>query len=142
MAVILDIADAVVAELNAAALSQPISAQRLYLPQFKLTEMQSLHVTIVPKGVVYGMADRSRGQGDYSLDLAVQRKFASGNNAELDPLTNLVEEIVDYLRGRRLATYPNAAWLKTEQSLLYASEHIEELRQFTSLLTFTYRVLR
>lgn len=142
MAVITDIADAIVAQLNGATFSQPVTAMRSYLPQYDLTEMQSLHITVVPKGVVLGSADRSRGQGDYSIDVAVQRKFAAGDNADLDGLTNLVEEIIDHFRGRRLDSYPDAAWLKTEQTVLYAPEHMAELRQFTSIVTFTYRVLR
>lgn len=142
MAVITDIADAIVAELNGATFSQPVTAVRSYLPQYDLTEMQNLHVTVVPKGVVLGSADRSRGQGDYSIDVAVQRKFAAGDNADLDGLTNLVEEIINHFRGRRLDSYPDAAWLKTEQTVLYAPEHMAELRQFTSIVTFTYRVLR
>lgn len=142
MAVITDIADAIVAELNAATFSQPVTATRHYLPQFDLKEMHALHVTVVPKRVVLAGGDRSRSQGDYSIDVAVQRKFESEMNADLDPLTNLVEEIVDHFRGKRLASYPNAAWLKTEQTVLYAPEHIDEFRQFTSVLTLTYRVLR
>jgi hypothetical protein len=142
MAVITDIADALVAELNTATLSQPVTAERHYLPRFDLPEMQTLHVTVVPKGVVLASGDRSRGQGDYSIDVAVQRKFTTGDNAELDALTNLTEEITNHFRGRRLASYPDAAWLKTEQTVLYAQEHLAELRQFTSVLTFTYRVLR
>jgi hypothetical protein len=142
MAVITDIADALVAELNAATFSRPVTAARHHLPRFDLPEMQRLHVTVVPKGVVLASGDRSRGQGDYSIVVAVQRNFATGDNAELDALTNLTEEFTDHFRAKRLASYPNAAWLKTEQNVLYAPEHIDELRQFTSVLTLTYRVLR
>lgn len=142
MAVIVDLADALVAELNAATFSQPVTAARHYLPRFDLTEMQTLRVTVVPQEAVLASGDRARGQGDYSLDVAIQRKLTTGDNDELDALTNLVEEIADHVRGRRLAAYPDAAWLKTEQTVLYAPEHLAELRQFTSILTLTYRVLR
>ncbi len=142
MPLITQVADAVVAALSAATFSQPVTAVRSYLPQYDLTEMQSLHVTVVPKGVVLGSSDRSRAQGDYSIDVAVQRKFAAGDNADLDGLTDLVEEISDHFRGRRLDSYLDAAWLKTEQSVLYAPENMAELRQFTSVLTLTYRVVR
>jgi hypothetical protein len=142
MAVITDIADALVAELNAATFSQPVNAERQYVPQFELPSMQTLHVTVAPKGVVLSTLDRARGQGDYSLDLAVQRKLTTADNPELDTLTNLVEEIIDHFRARRLDSFPAAAWLKTEVPALYAPEHMTELRQFTSVLTLTYRVLR
>jgi hypothetical protein len=36
--------------------------------------------------------------------VAVQQKITTGDNAELDALTNLVEEIANHLRGRRLGT--------------------------------------
>lgn len=142
MSVITDIADALVAELNAGSFSQPVSAQRLYFPQFDLPSMQTLHVTVVPKGVVLSTLDRARGQGDYALDLAVQRKLATDDNPELDALVDLVEEIIDHFRARRLDSFPAAAWLKTEVAALYAPEHMTEMRQFTSVLTLTYRVLR
>ncbi len=96
MAVITDIADAVVAELNGATFSQPVSAVRQYLPKFDLPEMQTLHVTVVPKAVVLATSDRARGQGDYSIDVAVQKKFETGDNAELDALPAIRSRI-----GRR-----------------------------------------
>lgn len=142
MAVITDLADAIVAELNASTFSQTITAVRQFLPQFELPEMKTLHVTVVPRGIASGIADRSRGQGDYSVDIAVQKKLSSDDNADIDPLLALVEEIADHFHARRLASYPNAAWLKTEQTVLYAPEHMVDLRQFTSVLTLTYRVVR
>ena len=142
MAVMTNIADAIVAELNAATFSQPVTAVRHYLPRFDLPEMQALHVSVVPKAVTQEMADRTRGQGDYSVDVAVQQKLQTADNAEIDALTNLVEEIGDHFRGRRLDSYPDAIWVRTEQSILYAPEHLAELRQFTSVVTFTFRVVR
>ena len=66
----------------------------------------------------------------------------AADNTEIDELMTLVDELADHLRFKRLTDYPNAAWLKTEQTVLYAPEHMAELRQFTSIVTFTYRVLR
>ena len=142
MAVMTNIADAIVAALNVATFSQPVTAVRHYLPRFDLPELQALHVSVVPKGVTQEMADRTRGQGDYSVDVAVQQKLQTADNAEIDALTNLVEEIGDHFRGRRLDSYPDAIWVRTEQSILYAPEHLAELRQFTSVVTFTFRVVR
>ncbi len=94
MSVMTDVADAIVVELNAATLSQPVSAVRSYLPKYKLSEMQNLHVTVVPKGIVLANPDRSRSQADYSFDVALQKKFSSGSNAELDLITDLVQDIM------------------------------------------------
>ena len=142
MATITDIADAVVQELNAGSWSLPLSAERHYRPLFDLADMAALHVTVVPKGVVVERADWSRSQFDYQVDVAVQKKVAAVDNATLDPLTALVQEVADFLRGRRLAALPAAMCVAVRNEPIYAPEHLDELRQFTSVLTFTYRVAR
>ena len=142
MSVVTDVADSIVAELNAATLSQPFTAERKFVPSFALPEMASLHVTVVPKGVSITKSDRSRNTHDVMVDVAVQKKFDKGDAAEIDPLMNLVEEIADLFRLRRLDSYPAAHWLKTEHAPIYSQEHWDEMRQFTSILTFTFRVVR
>ena len=142
MAVITDIADAVVQELNSGSWSLPLSAERHYRPVFDLKDMQTLHVTVVPKGTQVERADRSRSQFDYQVDVGVQRKFEKGDAAELDPLVGLVEEIADHFRAQRLAAYPDAVCVKSEHAPVYAPEHMDELRQFTSVLTLTFRAVR
>ena len=142
MAVVTDIADAVVTELNAHTFSQAFTAQRHYRPIFDLAEMQDLHVTVVPKGLAIERLDRSRNQHDVQVDIAVQKKCQAADNAELDPLTALVEEIADFFRLRRLTVCPEAVWIRTENAPIYAPEHLDELRQFTSVLTLTFRVVR
>jgi hypothetical protein len=54
----------------------------------------------------------------------------------------LVQEIADRLRFDRLAGYPLAVWIKTEHTAIYAPEHLDQLRQFTSVLTLTFRAMR
>ena len=141
MAVIIDIADAVVTELNGGTFSQAFTAERHYKPVFELPEMKTLHVTVVPKGVETRLATRGLLQHDYQIDVAVQKKFDTGDNPELDPLMGLVEEIADSFKGRNLDS-ANAVWVGTENAPVYAAEHMEQFRQFTSVLTLTFRVLR
>ena len=81
MAVIIDIADAVVTELNGATLSLPLTAERHYRPIFDLKDMKTLHVTVVPKGVEVTPAGRSNNHYDYQIDVAVQKKLADGSGA-------------------------------------------------------------
>ena len=142
MAVITDIADAVAAEINAGSFSQPVSATREYLPAFELADMQTLRVTVVPKSVTTLPGGRAHNQYDHAIDVAVQKKLDAADNTEIDELMTLVDELADHLRFKRLTDYPNAAWLKTENQPVYAQEHLQELRQFTSILTFTFRVMR
>jgi hypothetical protein len=142
MSAITDIAEAVKDELNAGSFGQTFTAERHYKPSFDLPDMKTLHVSVVPKGLAMQATTRSSAQHDVQIDIAVQKKFTAGDNAELDPLMELVEEIADFFKQRRLDAYPQAVWVKTENAPIYAAEHMDELRQFTSVLTLTYRVLR
>lgn len=102
--------------------------------------MKTLHVTVVPAGVEIHPVSRSTLAHDYKIDVAVQKKFSVGDAEELDPLMELVEELAAFFRLRRLEEYGQAIWVRTENEPLYAAEHMEQFRQFTSVLTFTFRV--
>jgi hypothetical protein len=138
---LLRIADGVVAALNAASLSQSFQAERLYLPQFELPDLKVLHVTVVPKDEDTKALTRSRTQRVYRVDVGVQKKFDKGDAAELDPLMVLVEEIAVLFRGKRLAAMPEAVCTVTKPDPIYSPEHMEQFRQFTSVVTLTFKAL-
>ena len=139
MALIPDIAEAVVAALNGHTFSQPFTAQRAFRPVFDLAEMKDLHVTVVPKGVELSTAGRGLAQSDVQIDIGVQKKLAAGENAEIDALMGLVQEVAEFVRAT--GRFGDAAWVKTENTPIYSQEHLGELRQFTSVLTLTLRVM-
>ncbi len=141
------IADAVVAALNAAALSQPFTAVRHYLPEFDLKEMDTLHVSVVPAELDEEIADRVRDRAEYKIHVAVQKRVSKQDPpgldaAAIDALMQLVEEIDDLLRHKPLAGYEQAHWTKTENKPIYDPKHLKEHGQFTSLLVFTFRITR
>ena len=142
MATVLNVADAVVAELNAAALSQSVTAERLYVPSFDLEDLKELRVSVVPRELASTSLDRRRDFNEAMIDVAVQKKFDKGDAPEIDPLLDLVEEIADLFRHKRLASFPAAMWTKTQHVVLYSPEHWDSLRQFTSLLTLTFKIAR
>ena len=142
MSVITDIAEAVKDELNGHDFSQEFEAVRLYQPLFELPEMKTLHVTVVPRGVEMQVSSRTLVQHDYGIDVAVQKKFEADDAVELDPLMALVEEISDFFRLRRLDAVSAAIWTRTENKPVYSQEHMQQFRQFTSVITLTFRVLR
>jgi hypothetical protein len=138
----IDIAEAVVTELNAGAFSQALNAMRHYRPQFELAELKTLRASVVPKGIVTTSLGRTSNQHDVSVDVAVQKKVDPTDTPALDALMVLVGEVADFLRLRRLSALPTAIWSKTENVPIYSSEHLESKQVFTSLLTFTFRVVR
>jgi hypothetical protein len=137
MALIPDVAQAVVAALNSHTFSQPFTAARAYWPVFDLKDMTDLHVTVVPKGVELTTAGRGLAQSDVQIDIGVQKKLASADNAEIDALVGLVQEIAEFVRST--GRFGEAAWVKTQNTPIYSQEHLGELRQFTSVLTLTLR---
>jgi len=147
--VIIQIADAVVAQLNssgsplAPAEGDPLAvAARAYAPVFDLGEMADLHVTVVPKAATAERLDRASRQFDYSIDVAVQKKLGDASNAEIDALMLLVEQITDHFNGNRPAQFAGAVCLRVENDPIYSPDHMRELRQFTSVLTLVFRTVR
>lgn len=141
MSVITDIADAVVADLNTGSFSQAFNAARHYLPEFELDDIKDLRVTVVPKAVAIQAIGRNSNQHDVDIDVAVQKKLTKTDATEIDPLLALVEEIADRFRFKRLMS-PDAVWIRTQNEPVYAQEHLDQFRVFTSLLTLTFRIIR
>jgi len=142
VSVLIAIADAVVDALNAATLSQPLAAERLYQPVFDLPEMDELHVSVVPKGVKVLASTRNQNQHDYAIDIGVQKRVT--DDAETDAMMLLTEEIADHFRlGRVQADGVGSVPLLTVATdPVFAPEHLTEKRVFTSVVTLTFRVLR
>lgn len=141
MTLITNLTEAVLAELNATSFSLPLLARRGYRPRYELADLGALHVTLIPSGLSVQPASRGAAQYEVAIDLAVQQKLSGEANADIDPLLALTEEIAEHFRGQRLDSFPNALWVKTEHRTIFATEHLEQYRQFTSLLTLTFRVV-
>ena len=140
MPVVVDVADAVVTALNAGSFSQPFTAERAYLPCYELDDIKQLRVTVVPKAIEIQVKDRGTTQDDVAVDIAVQQKLSAADNSEIDGLLTLVQEIADHLRFGQFAAI-GAVWVGTRNEPVFAQEHIDQFRVFTSLLTLTYRVI-
>lgn len=140
-ATILAIAEAVADELTGSVFSLPFEAERHYLPRFELAEMTELKVSVVPRSITSQGLNRNRDSFEYRIDVAVQQKI-DPTPANLDALMKLVEEIADHFRSEPLSGYPNARCTGVENAPVYAPEHLDQFRQFTSVLTLTFKVWR
>jgi len=140
MSVITDIADAVAASLNAGTFGIEFTAERLHQPSFDLTELDTLRVSVVPKALTITNATRQHSFFEGVIDVGIQQKV--NGDGEVDALLDLAQEIADHLRLKRLDDYPQAAWLAIEHDPVVASEHLDQHRQLTSVLSVTYRVKR
>jgi len=139
---IIAIADAVAGELNAApagTFDLAFTAVRRVLPEFELSDLAELQVSVVPKAVEISGSTRSVSQWDYQIDIGVQKKLGQDLDTEVATLCGLMDAIADYLRRRALSAAPHAAWVRMQNDPVYAPDHLAEQRTFTSVLTVTYR---
>ena len=144
MALVIDIADAVVAALNGS--QQVFTAERRVRPNFELADLADLRVTVVPKGFEASVASRSLSQYDVQVDIGIQKKLPAGadEDTEVPVMCSLVEEIADFLKGKPLEGDGwRASWVRPAvNEPVYSTEHLAEKRVFTSVLTLTYRVMK
>jgi len=86
MALVTDIADAVVTELTGGAFSQSFTPQRRVLPEHELAEMKDLRVTVVPRGVEITASSRTTSQHDVQIDVGIQKKIGKATDTEVATL--------------------------------------------------------
>lgn len=137
-AAIIQLADAIVSDLNTHTFSQSFIAQRTYLPRWQLEELTSIRVSVVPKDDVGERASRSQWQEDYQLDVAIQQKLGTNETAEMDTLILFAQELADYFKTRNptgnLATLTAVAFAP-----LFDPEHLEKYKSLTTVITLTFR---
>jgi hypothetical protein len=134
-----DIADAIVEILNAADLDLEFTAERTLLPIYDLKALKTLKVSVVPKGRKITQGARVLTIDEVQIDIGVQKKIS--NDSELDDLLKLVEDIVGLFQPERLDGYPPAICVKKENEPIYDPDHLRQFRQFTSVVTLTFKVL-
>jgi hypothetical protein len=112
-----------------------IMSERRYVPSLELKDTKETRIIVVPKEIGYERASRAHNSVQVAVDIAVMKKFQKGDAAELDPLCDLVESILKVFDGKPLG---DAICHKAQNVPIYAQEHYEKWRQFTSLITLTF----
>ena len=139
MSILTDLADAVVAILNAADLDMEFTAERTLLPLYDLKALRDLKVSVVPKGRKIIQGARVLTIDEIQIDIGIQKKIS--DDSELDGFMKLVEDIAGLFKAERLDGYPNALCIKKENEPIYDPEHLRQFHQFTSVVTLTFKVL-
>src|SRR5687768_6106134 len=94
-----NIADAVAAAINAAeglTGMAGVTAVRSHQPVHDLAALDTLAVSVVPRGRSFAVLDRSQAARDFVIDVVVQKRVTAepgpDKEAEIDALSLLVEE--------------------------------------------------
>ncbi len=141
MSIVIDIADAVMAELNSGTFSKAVTAVRRVLPRFELEDLIELKVSVVPRTSNISNASRSTSQHEIEIDIGIQQKVQD-INVEVPQLGLLVDEIEAFIRKRPLASTPWAHWTSTQNDPVYDPGHLDQHRVFTSVLSVTYKLFQ
>jgi len=142
MAMILDIADALVSALNDEEFSMALTAERGYVPSFDLPDTTTGRILVVPKGLTIERLTRASFEQDYRIDVGIQQKLEDLDTATIDPFMALVEEVADFCNGLHMGTTPEAVCIAVANEPIFGPEQMREMRMFVSLLTLTFRACR
>ena len=134
------IADGVVTKINAASLSQVVTAARSYVATGDLEDANTLSVDVMPVDMTKSLQNRSGKLEQYQVRVVIQKRTDSDTNATLDALSVFVEELADLLLGARITT-PDVICISTE-IVPFAVVDIRERNQFAASITATYQQIR
>lgn len=135
---VIALADAVVAELNARSWSVTFEAARCVLPEAELKDLAALRVTVVPRSQECGRLSRREMSRHVVIDVAIQHRLA-GDIDELMPLDAiLVDELLRHFLCRRLAD-PPAVCIAAGNAPIYSSEHLREMGLLTTVVSLTFQ---
>jgi hypothetical protein len=146
VSVLIDVADAVAAELNGRVFSQAFTAVRAYADLEEQLSNPGLRVEVVP--VEHVPVDlQTRGSAVYACaaDVVVRKKLAAAGSStvkadEVDALVSLVEELHEWLMMRELAY--EATWESTVLISAVVHHHLRQWNQFTGIIRVTYSISR
>jgi hypothetical protein len=147
------IAAAVTAAINGYAFALPFTAERAYIPNFKLEQLADLRVTVCCRASDSVQADRSTNFEDYTIEIGLQQRlsiaqdkepavYAANQIAAIDPLMKLVQAIGDFLSEDAQKRMGPGQRVTDSSNPLYDWMELLENRVFVGLIEVTYKVRR
>lgn len=134
---LVQISDAVVTELNAVK-TPPwglvFTAVRKWHPISKPEDLQTLKVTVVPFKEVEEPLSRDKDYYTYTVHVLIQQRFGDEENATIDPLDKLAEDVEDFFKLRSLTQYPLGAVTRVGRPAVSSPDHWEQFRVFTTVI--------
>lgn len=135
---LIGIADAVVVFLDAGSFTESITPSRAVHVATDLKDIKTAMVYVIPKSSGISIADRTKDFVTYAVSLAVMKKIDPDDIAQVDAMLVLVEQIIAEL-NRKTILDPAVSFVSIENDPAYDADHLDQFRQFTSIVTVTYR---
>jgi len=139
----LTIADAVVASLNGATLSQDVTFARAYVPKFDMSSATAVvQGKVIPVSDAREMGSAAADNAAIAVDVGIMKKLqstaAAAEQVEIDALLELCEEVKSVLNRQRLPTATGFICTAVVQEPIYSVESIENDRVFLAAPRFTF----
>jgi hypothetical protein len=136
----IEIADALVSELNGHAFAQPFTAVRKVRPATALVDLANIQVSVVPRTLEAASYTREASQMDHGVNILVQKKLSGDIDEAIESVIALVMEIAAFIRNRNLASV-NAKWVKAAIDPLIYDEHLLQDSVSTTVISATYKII-
>ena len=144
----IEVADAVLAKLQAATLSQAFAQlTRNYADwEFPLETMVGIVCDVVPSDLEVALLSRGSLQYSVSVDIAIRYKFQDNELDDkgrpkkelVDALCLLYQQVVELFTPSVFDTEDNFAWSSTLPFLPYVPHHLRQFQQFTGLVRVNF----
>ena len=141
MSRIVSLVDQIVTDLNAQTFSQPFTAERKFVWHPDLSEVQDLAVSVLPKQIEQHREARKFDGYMYGVDVVITKSVQGDEDAEIDSMLTLTEEVNTYLRSNEVVTVSTVDyhWTSTINDPIYMQETIKDHQLYTALITTMYR---
>lgn len=126
--------------LGSDSFSETFTVERAYRPVQRLEDLavDAMKVTVIPAANEIAQASRGFQRYDVTCAIVVQCRKSDTLNATLDPLMELVDEIVTYLAQFDVTFQSSRMALGNDP--IFVGEHIKDQQVFTSVVNVTYRI--
>lgn len=138
----IDVADAVIASLNAGSFTPAVTAERTYTPERDLEELADMAVFVIPGAMTIEKETRTLNAYTIRIDVVILKKNISDSNAVLDEYMDLTMEIMEHFDRKDLTAGALAVkWMNVENELMYDPARLQNERLFLARVSFSYLVV-
>jgi len=130
--------DAIIAYLNGHEFSKAFVAERKYIDTSNLKDIKGLNVILLTPRVSQDVISRIGNVDMIYISILVWDHVDGKDNAKVDPLVDLTEEIADHFRDNDLG---GGKWESTEVLNNYDLDSMMGSGMFASAIQLVYRVV-
>lgn len=104
------------------------------IPEFSLKQLEKRRIVVVPMNTSYKIISRGAIEEECKVSVGVLKRITDD---ELEKMISFVSYLATYLLG---STHCGSKCVLSEYDPLYYPEHLRENRQFTSIITLTFKM--